>query len=137
MALVLIFLLPVIVSAASAEYREVPVKLTVQVDGMGASVDMGVTLHPGEVMRVDLTAASGTGYAWQLTEETRLVKVAGKAGPQPLTADKAIVGGPYCETYMLQAGEEAGMETVRFVLARPWEDKGKAAKELTIAITIR
>lgn len=128
-ALVLAVLLPGVAGAEEAT-------CAIQVDGAGkGEVVMALTLLPGDSVRVELTAASGTGYSWQLAGEPKLVAV-DKSGPQPVRSEPGPVGAPYREVYVLRAGETAGDETIRFILARPWESK-MPAKTLTIAVTVR
>ncbi len=72
-------------AAEGMAYREIPVKMTVQVDGFNQGiVDMGIALQPGEVFRVELLSASGTGYLWQVEGEPTLVSTSQTADPQPL-----------------------------------------------------
>ena len=116
--------------------KEISPKVTVRVDGMGQdAVEMAVNLSPGEYMRVELTAASGTGYEWKLEEEPKFVRV-DKTGPEPVNPEKNLSGGPYRTVYTLQAGEAPGTESIRFVLARPWEGNKAAAKSVSITMTV-
>lgn len=130
-------LFPVAAQAEGMAYREVPLKLTVQMDGAGQGVtEMGLTLQKGEGLRVELTAASGTGYEWQLATQPEHLQVVAVIGPQPVS-DKELCGGPYRLSYVLQAGDSPGTETIRFILTRPWEDKGQEVKTLVITINVR
>lgn len=136
-ALVIAMLLPGIAGAEEAASQDSPAKVAIRVDGAGKGVtEVAATLLPGDSVRVELTASSGTGYSWQMEGAPALVTVE-KSGPQPLRSAEGLVGGPYREVYVLRAGETAGSETVRFVLARPWEDKNRAVKSLAISVTVK
>lgn len=138
--LLTILLLPFLfVGSAAAEgmaYRENPVKLTVLVDGFDrGAVDMALTLQPGEIFRVELLSASGTGYAWNLSGEPRLVKATPVTAALPV--DNGLCGGSLRETYIMAAGDKPGTETICFAFARPWETGIPAAKTLTISVTVQ
>ena len=136
--LVLLLLFAGSVSAEGMVYREESVKLTVQADSLGQGVvDMALALQPGEVFRVELLSAAGTGYSWRLEGEPMLVGASQIADSQPLSADKNLCGGPLRDTYILKAGDELGTETIRFSFARPWEAGKLATKTLAIAVTVR
>lgn len=131
-------LFPVMAQAESLANREVPPTLTVQMDGAGRGVtEMGLKLHPGERLRVELTSAAGTGYEWQLAAKPDYLQVVAMLGPEPVSPDKMLCGGPQRRSYVLQAGDSLGTETIRFILACPWIDKGQAVKTLAITIDVR
>ena len=126
------------VSAEGMAYREEPVKLTVQMDGFNqGTVDMALTLQPGELFRVELLSAAGTGYSWKIEGEPILVKASQITDSQPVSADKNLCGGPVRDTYLLKAGDELGTETIRFSFARPWEAGKLATKTLAITVTVQ
>lgn len=140
--LLVIMVLPLLftgsVSAEGMAYREEAVKLTVQVDSLGQGVvDMSLVLQPGEVFRVELLSAAGTGYSWKLEGEPMLVSASQTADSQPLSADKNLCGEPLRDAYILKAGDELGTETIRFSFARPWEAGKLATKTLAIAVTVQ
>lgn len=134
--LVAALLLPGAAAAEGMAYREVPVQVTVEMGGSGqGTAELATTLRPGEGIKVNLVAASGTGYVWQLANEPQLLKVVSKSDPQPLSEDQTLTGGPVRESFLLQAGDKPGQETLRFTLARPWESC-QPAKTLAVTVTI-
>lgn len=116
--------------------KEITPKVAVRIDGMGQGLtEVAVNLLPGEYIRVELTAASGTGYEWKLMEEPKLARVE-KSGPEQVYPDKNLSGGPNRVIYTLQAGEASGTESLHFVLARPWEDNKLTVKKLSVNMTV-
>ena len=116
--------------------KEISPKVTVRMDGMGqGSTEVAVDLLPDEYIRVELTAASGTGYEWKLLEESKLATVE-KSGPEQVYPEKNLSGGPNRVIFTVKALEASGTENLQFVLARPWEDIKMAAKKLSIKMTV-
>src|SRR6478672_5664664 len=74
-----------------------------------------VTAHPGDVVRVDLPAQDGTGYAWKITVQGEAVKP-GRTESRPA----ARPGGPtrQIQTYVPAA---YGTSRLTFDYQRPWE----------------
>ena len=137
--LVAVLLLVMINSSAEAgtAYREEPVKVIIQVDGVQqGNIDMALTLQSGDAFRLDLTAASGSGYIWQMADSTTLLRVH-KSEPKPLADSQKMSGGPFLDSYTLQASDKPGTETIRFHLIRPWEDSKSPVKTLTISLTVQ
>ena len=117
--------------------KEITPKVTIRVDGAGQdTVELAVNLLHGEYMRVELTAASGTGYEWKLVEDPRLTRITEKSEPVQLSDDKNRPGGQYRITYTLQAGAESGNESIRFILVRSWETNKLASKTLMVDMTV-
>lgn len=134
-----VLLLVMINSSAAADtaYREEPVKVIIQVDGLQqGNIDMALTLRSGDAFRLDLIAASGSGYVWQMADSATLLRVH-KSEPKPLVDSPKMSGGPFLDSYTLQAGNKPGTETIRFLLIRPWEDSKTPVKTLTVTLTVQ
>ena len=117
--------------------KEITPKVTIRVDGAGQdTVELAVNLLHGEYFRVELMAASGTGYEWKLVEDPRLTRITDKSEPVQLSADKNRPGGRYQITYTLQAGAESGNESIRFILVRSGDTNRLATKTLMVDMTV-
>lgn len=128
-------LFPAFAQAAAAP--EDAAIVTVRVDGSGHDpVNLSIELKPGQSFRVELTAASGTGYLWRLAQEPNLVNIADHTGPAFATKGKPMPGASQTEAYLFQAGSEPGTETMQILLARPWEEQGMAVKTVNLTVTI-
>jgi predicted secreted protein len=96
-----------------------------------------IELHPGETLRVQLTANRTTGYRWHAsgTDGERLA-LAQQPGYSPEQTPPGTAGAGGMEIWQLQA-RRPGTVVLRFEYRRPWEEQKPAAKVLSFTIHIR
>lgn len=129
---------PFTVSAEGMAYRETPVNMTLKVDVLDSNSEV-VSFHvkPGEAFRVELFAAGGTGYEWELVTKdlTRLSVLSHSTAP--VTTAPGLTGGKLKTVYVLQAKpESAGVEQVTFSLRRSWEAPELAARTVVCEVKV-
>ena len=132
-----ILVVPEIALAEGMSFRALSMQETVTVEGQNITTnDHRMEVKPGAYVRVELTAAGGTGYEWQLrNEELQTLEVSYKTS-DPLEPGKA--GGPVKTVFIMKVKENArGEERLYFSLVRPWEKQGKEAKEFELTVWLR
>lgn len=126
----------VVLAEDRAFQEEAPIAMTVKVDADdAASEGLAVDIKAGDFFKVELYAASGTGYDWEvLNKALQLVKVEKRYSVME-TPD--LPGGKMCTVYILQAKPDTvGQETVGFSLRRSWEPANMAAKTINCEVKV-
>jgi predicted secreted protein len=116
--------------------REPPIAVTVKADADDATGEgLTVDIKAGDFFRVELYAASGTGYEWELlTKDLRLVEVVNSYAAME-TPD--LAGGKMRTVYILRAKPDTvGQETVVFSLRRSWQPANMAAKTINCEVRV-
>lgn len=122
---------------AGMAWRELTVGRTITVDASTECIEESVELKPGECLRVELLAASGTGYQWELNDGSGKLALVHQATSSAAT-EPQMPGAVMRSIFILQAPEEMnGEETVVFVLRRPWEQPTQNARSAKFNITVR
>ncbi len=109
-----------------------------------------IAVKVGGQVRLELEAASGTGFEWRLTG-WRVGNVSATAGATPtfITADfdwttgigkvepvkPGTPGGPNCWIFEI-TGKQAGAVTLDFALARSWEKGQAPADQRSVTIVV-
>ena len=116
------------------------------VDMVALDRNTSTTMSVGDQLRVELKANGGTGYQWAFVGSDADLAAAGavlnakfnlKTGEgrvEPLEPGKP--GGPANTVFVFDAAN-AGMVTVHFALARPWEKGSKPADMRTLTVRVR
>jgi predicted secreted protein len=133
-----VLVIPRVVFAEGVGFQMPSMQGTVTVDGENINArEHRVEVKQGAHIRVELIAAGGTGYEWQLTnEELQATEVSDKTS-EPMKVESNRVGGPIQTVFIIKVKENArGEEKMVFKLVRPWEEQGKEAKvfELTVQV---
>ncbi|MEN6411219.1 MAG: protease inhibitor I42 family protein [Veillonellales bacterium] len=127
------------VSADGMASAETPIAMNIKVDAKDAANEvLSFDIKAGEVFKVELYAAGGTGYEWVLlNKDLQLIEVVSSStGPAMETPN--LVGGKMRSVYILQAkSDTAGQETVVFSLRRSWEPANMAAKTINCEVNVR
>jgi inhibitor of cysteine peptidase len=93
-----------------------------------------IEITKGELIRIQLPATPGAGYAWELTEiDEQILKQEGESQFQ--TADPNIVGGSEYQTFLLKA-ENTGRTNLELVYRRPWEKDVDPLETFTLTVII-
>jgi predicted secreted protein len=93
-----------------------------------------ITVPLGTVIQVELAAAGGAGYLWELTDldpaHLQLLKT------ETVSADKpGITGAPNMSRWQLRT-KQRGQAELKFYYFRPWEGKDKALNRFYVKIHI-
>lgn len=133
--LFLLYIMPVALAAQEGmAYREWPVKTVIRVTEDQTTQE--VSLKPGEAVRVELVAAGGTGYAWELSDTIPSFIQPVYNSSAPISSGN-LAGGPVRTVYILQAGSPGqGSASVAFLLKRPWEKTEAPTRSFLLAIHI-
>lgn len=122
---------------AGMAWRELTIGRTITVDATTECIEQSVELKAGECLRVELLAAAGTGYQWELSGESGKLALVHQA-TSSAAMEPQMPGALMRSIFILQAPEEMnGEETVIFVLRRPWEQPTKNARSAKFNITVR
>ncbi|SMD12783.1 protease inhibitor I42 family protein [Sporomusa malonica] len=124
------------VLAEDMTVREPPIAMTVKADADdAASEGLAVDIKAGDFFKVELYAASGTGYDWELLNKAlQLVKVEKRYS---VMETPNLPGGKMCTVYILQAKPDTvGQEPVVFSLRRSWEPANMAAKTINCEVKV-
>ena len=127
--------------AAAAEdttSQEPIIAMTIKADASGAvSEVLPVAIKAGEFFKVQLSAASGTGYEWVLlNKDLRLIEVINRS-TDPTTDPLDVPGAKMCTAYILQAKPDiAGQETITFCLRQGWKLANMAAKTINCEVKV-
>lgn len=117
-------------------YREWPVRTVVTVDNNQAQE--AVFVQPGEAIRVELYAASGTGYLWGLSGGDTGFLQQVYTSTSPAGNRRGFAGGPVRTVFILKADENAqGESSAVFLLRRPWEKEETVSESFTLFVTIQ
>jgi predicted secreted protein len=103
--------------------------------------DHGKTLATavGKAVTLKLPCQLGTGYAWAIAGEHKLLEVVGEPkfeDREPGTAGGATVGGAAQQVFRLRA-LAAGTTTLELSLVRNWEKGAKPQKTFRVTLEIR
>lgn len=133
--LFMLYIMPVAPAAQEGmAYREWPVKTVIQV--AEDQTQQEVSLKPGEAVRVELFAAGGTGYDWELSEKIPafLQPVYTSSGP---AGNASLDGGPVRTVYIVKVSDQGqGSASVSFLLRRPWEKTEPPARNFKLTVQI-
>jgi predicted secreted protein len=93
-----------------------------------------ITVPLGAVIQIELAAAGGAGYLWELAdldpEHLQLLKT------ETVNADKpGITGAPNVRRWQLKT-KQRGQADLKFYYFRPWEGKDKALDRFYVKIRI-
>jgi len=93
-----------------------------------------ITVRPGEVIRIELEQAGGTGYVWEPhdldTEHFEVLGVETRATVKP-----EMTGLPVVKIWSIKALKE-GKSELRFFYYRPWEGVKNASDEFVLKVRI-
>ncbi|MCE5286869.1 MAG: protease inhibitor I42 family protein [Pelosinus sp.] len=137
-ALMLVMLLTVIGAAAAEEQKadNYAVVKTVEVNGRSGEIaSQEVTVKPGDYIKVNLYAAGGTGYDWQLDSDSADSIQAVSKDTAPV-GDKYLAGGPVRWEFVLLVKPEAKPQTLHFALVRSWEKNKKPAQAFDLKVLL-
>ncbi|MBP2637804.1 MAG: Chagasin family peptidase inhibitor [Firmicutes bacterium] len=126
----------VVLADDMAVKEESPIAITVKADADDAvSEGLVVDIKAGDFFKVELYAASGTGYEWELINKAlQLVKVEKRYSVMEMPN---LPGGKMCTVYILQAKPDTGgQETVAFSLRRSWQPADMAAKTINCEVKV-
>lgn len=96
------------------------------------------TMTVGERLEIRLGAHGGTGYAWALAGPTPAnlqVTSSDPAGAVRAADPQPRPGGPTWTVFGMTAIAQ-GTASLRFELARPWENDGRVAPARTVEVTV-
>lgn len=128
-----------VAAAAEDTTSEEPIiAMTIKADASGAvSEVLPVAIKAGEFFKVQLSAASGTGYEWVLlNKDLRLIEVINRS-TDPTTDPPDVPGAKMCTVYILQAKPDtAGQETITFSLRQGWQLANMAAKTINCEVKV-
>lgn len=116
--------------------REPPIAVTVKADADDAAGEgLTVDIKAGDFFKVELYAAGGTGYEWELLNKAlKLVKV---ENSYSVAETPNLAGGKMRTVYILQAKPgTAGQETVVFALRRSWQPANMAARTVSCEVKV-
>lgn len=136
--LMLAILLTVIGAAAAEEQKtdNYTVAKTIEVtDSSGEISSKEVTVKPGDYIKINLYAAGGTGYGWQL-DFYSADSIQEVSKNTVSVGDKHLAGGPVRWEFVLLVKPEAEAQTLHFALVRPWEKSEKPAKVFDLHIVL-
>lgn len=94
-----------------------------------------ISVKVGQDFLIALPANPTTGYSWSAKSSAAAIAVEGSAY-QPSAAGKGMMGAGGQQIFVLEA-TRAGMATVTFSYARPWQKGVKPARTMTFSITAR
>ena len=116
--------------------QEPPIAMTVKVDADDAANEgLVVDIKASNFFKVELYAASGTGYEWELlNKDLQLVEV---ENCYSVMETPNLAGGKMRTVYILQAKPDTvGQETVAFSLRQSWQPANMAAKTINCEVKV-
>ena len=125
-----------VVSAEDIAVREPPIAMTVKADADDTATEgLVVDIKAGDFFKVELYAASGTGYEWELlNKDLQLLEV---ENSYSVMETPNLAGGKMRTVYILQAKPDTvGQETVVFSLRRSWQPADMAAKTINCEVKV-
>ena len=102
-------------------------------------VERSGTMTVGERLEIRLGAHAGTGYAWTLAGPTPAnlqITSADPAGAVKPADAETRPGGPTWTIFGMTAIAQ-GEASLRFELARPWENDGRVKPARTVEVTVK
>jgi len=127
---------PVVALAADVTVQEPPIAITVKASADNATSEgLVVDIKAGDFFKVELFAASGTGYEWELLNKAlQLVKV---ENSYSVMETPNLAGGKMLTVYILQAKPDTvGQEVIVFSLRRSWQPANMAAKTVNCEVRV-
>jgi inhibitor of cysteine peptidase len=93
-----------------------------------------IEISEGELIRIQLPATPGAGYAWELIEiDEQVLHQEGESQFPP--ADANLVGGSEYQTFLLKA-VSTGRTNVELVYRRPWEKDVDPLETFTLIVIV-
>ena len=127
---------PAVALAADMTVQEPPIAMTVKAAADDAASDgLVVDIKAGDFFKVELFAASGTGYEWELLNKAlQLVNVENRYS---VMETPNLAGCKMRTVYILQAKPDtAGQEIIVFSLRRSWQPANMAAKTVNCEVRV-
>jgi predicted secreted protein len=94
-----------------------------------------ITVRPGTVIELELSAAGGTGYAWVVTRiDNNLLVPVSEEKSVPSSKEKRV-GGPVHYNWSFRAMKK-GVTDLEISLFRSWEGPARSAEIFRLGIRI-
>lgn len=136
---VLCMLLFGVAGAGDRKNRHTAVGMHIQLDAdEGKTTQLGFDIKLNACIKVELYAAGGTGYEWQLDEKSCAAVTVAEHYSEDVNKDSNRVGGKVRTVFILRPKAGAGSsETIVFLLRRVWEPPDMAVKVVKCNVNIR